>query len=116
GRIDVLEALTGELLVTAQVEVGAIVDALDLAPPFVTDRAAEEELDVEGGLGIVGELVRRMLMEAQPLLVQTHGITHPLHPGGLPALEPLVVAPRLDEELHLHLLELARPEGEVSRR
>src|SRR6185503_4877128 len=40
----------------------------------------------------------------------------PLHPLGLPVLEVLFVGARLDEELHLHLLELPRPENEVSGR
>jgi hypothetical protein len=34
-------------------------------------------------------------------------------PLRLPVLEVLLVRPRLDEELHLHLLELARAEDEV---
>src|SRR6202020_501051 len=33
-----------------------------------------------------------------------------------PVLEPLLVGARLDEELHLHLLELAGAEDEVARR
>src|SRR5439155_6673 len=40
----------------------------------------------------------------------------PLHPLLTPELEPLEVRARLDEELHLHLLELARAEDEVPGR
>src|SRR5919108_6377892 len=39
----------------------------------------------------------------------------PFHAVGAPSLEPLHVGAGLDEELHLHLLELARSEDEVSR-
>lgn len=40
----------------------------------------------------------------------------PVEAGLLPALEVLHVRARLDEELHLHLLELTRAEREVARR
>jgi hypothetical protein len=40
----------------------------------------------------------------------------PLHARSLPLLEPLHVGAGLDEELHLHLLELARAEDEVAGR
>src|SRR4030088_2415288 len=40
----------------------------------------------------------------------------PLVALGEPVLEPLLGVGRGDEELHLHLLELARPEDEVARR
>ena len=40
----------------------------------------------------------------------------PGQPGLDPALVPLLVGARLDEELHLHLLELAGAEDEVARR
>jgi hypothetical protein len=40
----------------------------------------------------------------------------PRHAEAAPPLEPLLVGARLDEELHLHLLELAGPEDEVAGR
>jgi hypothetical protein len=52
-------------------------------------------------------------MELQPSLGQAE-IAVPFHALRLPVLEPLHVRPRLDEELHLHLLELARTKDEVS--
>ena len=52
--VEVGEVLAAGLLVGAQVEVGAIGDALQLGPP---QRARELVLDVGRGLGVVGELV-----------------------------------------------------------
>ena len=62
GRlVEVLERLAARLGVARQVEVAAVVDALELLP-------AEREavLDVDRLLGVVGELVRRVLAQAQP--------------------------------------------------
>src|SRR3989442_8980098 len=56
-----------------------------------------------------------MLMKPQLLLAQPQA-DQPLHALVPPEFEPLPVAPRLHEELHLHLLELARPEREVAGR
>src|SRR5690606_22288013 len=108
--IDVLETLPRVLLVPPQIEVRPVVDPLDLVP-------AEREfvLDVEGALRVVRELLRRVLVEAQPLPADAER-DDPLHAASLPVLEPLLVRARLDEELHLHLLELAGPEDEVARR
>src|SRR5687768_15900121 len=39
----------------------------------------------------------------------------PLHSLFFPVLEPFLVGAGLDEELHLHLLELTRPENEIPR-
>src|SRR5688500_18067136 len=40
----------------------------------------------------------------------------PFHSLLLPVLKPFLVGAGLDEELHLHLLELTRPENEISGR
>ena len=97
--------------VARQVEVAAVVDALELLP-------AEREavLDVDRLLGVVRQLVRGVLAQAQPL--RRHAVA--LVPGaalGQPLLERgggLRLRP--DEVLHLHLLELAHPEDEVAGR
>src|SRR5690606_18207631 len=109
-RIDVFQLAARELLMPAQVEVRAVVNALELLP-------AERELvlDVVGPLGIVSERVRAVLLETQLLRTDPER-PDPFHSLRFPELEPLVVGARLDEELHLHLLELARTEDEVSRR
>ena len=63
GRlVEVLELLAGRLAVARQVEVAAVVDALELLP-------AEREavLDVDRLLGVVGQLVGRVLAQAEPL-------------------------------------------------
>ena len=79
-RVEVLEALPGGLAVARQVEVAAVVDALELLP-------AEREavLDVDRLLRVMGELVGRVLAEAKPL--RRHAVA--LVPG--PALrQPLL--------------------------
>src|SRR5207249_6185206 len=110
GGIQVLELLTRELLVARQIEVRAVVNALELLP-------AERKfvLDVVRVLGVMGELFLGMLVKAQ-LLRPDAQTPQPLHPLLTPELEPLEVRARLDEELHLHLLELARAEDEVPGR
>ena len=98
------------LAVAAEVEVAPIVDPLQLLP-------AEREavLDVDRLLGVVGQLVRGVLAQAEPL--GRHAVA--LVPG--PSLrQPLLERRgggrlRPDEVLHLHLLELAHPEDEVAR-
>src|SRR5690606_30805334 len=104
------QPLARVLLMPGQVEVRAVVDPLELLP-------AERELvlDVVRALGVMRQLVRLVLVEPQPLTPDPQR-RHPLHPPLTPVLEPLLVRARLHEELHLHLLELARPEDEVARR
>lgn len=96
-----------------QVIVRAVGDALQLAPL----RAAELEavLDVGGALGVVRELLGGVLVPADVLLAQAE-VAVPVVPLLHPVLLPLLVLARLDEELHLHLLELAGPENEVAGR
>ena len=110
GLVEVLEVLAGRLRVATEVEVAPVVDALELLP-------AEREavLDVDRLLRVVGELVGRVLAEAQP--GGRHAVA--LVPGaGASAAIPRTPPSRLagpDEVLHLHLLELAHPEDEVAR-
>src|SRR5207245_11654033 len=66
-------------------------------------------------LGLDWELLAAVPERSQVLRAQPQ-IAIPRHPGLDPVLVPLLVAARLDEELHLHLLELARSEDEVARR
>jgi hypothetical protein len=62
----------------------------------------------------VRELGGVVLMELEAVLGQAERLV-PVHPVSLPELEPPhVVRLRIDEELHLHLLELPRPENEVA--
>src|SRR5262249_7765858 len=65
--------------------------------------------------GVVGELLLAVVAQAQPFRVDAEVLV----PGAAlaaPVREPLVVFRRRNEELHLGLLELARPEHEVSGR
>src|ERR1035437_9212327 len=110
--IDVLEPLSREFLMLAEVEVAAIVDAFDL---LRSEGTAEIEFDVERGAGVVGQFPFPVLMELQPRLVEPEPAV-PGHAGSPPLLEPLHIGAGLDEELHLHLLEFARAEDEIPRR
>src|SRR5439155_16716855 len=111
GRlVEVLEVLARGLRMRPEVEVAAVVDALQLLP-------AEREavLDVDRLLGVMGELVLGMLPEPETRrrdavsLVPGAPLGQPLLEGGRRGL------PGPDEVLHLHLLELAHPEDEVAR-
>ncbi len=96
-----------------EVEVGAVGDALQLTPLLATE--PEPVLDVDGALRVMRELFLRVLVAAQVVRVDAEvGV-----PAGAlvdPVLVPLLVLAGLDEELHLHLLELAGPEDEVAGR
>ena len=75
----------------------------------------EPVLDVDGALRVVAQLLLRVLEEAHVLGVEAE--VHVPVPALLqPVLVPLLVRARHDEELHLHLLELAGAEDEVAGR
>ena len=95
-----------------EIEVAAVVHPFDF---LEAERTAEVERYVERGARIVRELTGAVLMELEALRRQAEREV-PLHTELLPLFEPLHVRARLDEELHLHLLELARTENEVARR
>src|SRR5687768_5696448 len=99
--VEVLELLSRELLMLREIVISAIVDTLDLLEAEV---AAEVEVDVEGGPGVVRELIAGLLVELEPALLEPQPAV-PRHALVLPVLEPFHVGARLDEELHLHLLE-----------
>src|SRR4029079_18236358 len=60
-------------------------------------------------------LLFRVLVEQQAIRREAETLV-PVHALFLPVLEPMPFRARLDEELHFHLLELARAEDEVSGR
>ncbi len=97
----------------AQIEVGAVRDAFELAP--VGTLEAEAVFDVDGALRIVRELLFGMLVVAQVLRLHTE-VEVPLGARVDPVLLPCLVGAGFDEELHLHLFELARTEDEVAGR
>ena len=105
--VQVGQVLAGEFHVPLQVEVGAIVDALQLLP-------AEREpvLDVVRVARVVRQLVRPVLVEAQVVGVDAQ-VQVVLEAARLPMLEPARVLARVHEVLHLHLLELAGAEDEA---
>ena len=109
-RIEVLELLAGVLGVLREVEVAAVGDALELAP---ADR--EEVLDVGGAAGVVRQLVGVVLAQAQVVLAQAE-VDVPVVARLLPEVVPARRLVGRDEELHLHLLELARAKDEVAGR
>ena len=97
------------LRVRLEVEVGAVGNALELAPRIALE--AELVLDVDGAIGVVRQLLLRMLVEPQVLRVDAQ-VDIPLQAGVDPVLMPLAGGVGFDEELHLHLLELAGAEDE----
>ena len=109
--VEVLQALAGSLLMAAQVVVGAVRNAPQLAP--VGER--EGILDVGGGTAVEGQLGGLVVAQTQVLLLDAEA-QQPVFAVILPVSEPLQIGARLAEELALHLLELAGTEGEVARR
>src|SRR5215212_4356759 len=110
GLVEVREVLARVLLVLLQVVVGAVGYALQLRP------AGEREvvLDVHAAGRVVRPLVVGLLALAEVLLIHTE-VQVPVEALVDPVLVPLLIRAGLDEELHLHLLELARAEDEVAR-
>src|SRR5680860_416349 len=105
------QVLARRRTVRGEVEVGAVRDALELAPLRTLE--PEPVLDVDGPLRVVGELLLRVLEVAKVLAIDAE-VDVPVGAGVDPGLVPLLVLARLDEELHLHLLELASAEDEVA--
>ena len=105
-RVEVLDLLSGESLMVAEVEVGTGVDSLQL---LETER--EVELDVGRGVGVVGQF----LVIVETVVLGTHPeVDVPFHAVLLPLFEPLHLGARTAEEFHLHLLELSHSEYELS--
>ncbi len=92
-----------------EVEVAAVRDALELRP---ADR--EEVLEVARAARVVRELVGVVRAHAQVALAQAE-VEVPAAALADPVLVPLRRLGGRHEELHLHLLELARAEEEVPR-
>src|SRR5215813_7627088 len=104
----------GEILATVlgvlpEVEVSTISDAFKFAP---TERILV--FDIRTGLGVMGQLVLLVVMKAEVGRFNPEPCGVPNHALLAPVIEPLLVAARFDEKLHLHLLELARTENEVA--
>ena len=94
---------------TAQVVVGAVCNAPQLAPVG----EGEGILDVGGGAAVEGQLCRLVVAQAQMLLFDAEA-QQPVLAVVLPVGEPLEVGAGLAEELQLHLLKLPGAEGEVA--
>src|SRR5207247_10359005 len=90
-------------------EAGAVRRAPERGP-------AEREgvVDVDARLGVVRELVATVRPQPQPVTLDAEARV-PLQARRPPVVVPLLVLAGADEELELHLLELARPEEEVAR-
>ena len=112
-RVEVVELRAGGLGVDGQVVVGAVGDAFELAPLAALE--AEAVFQVDGALGVVRELLLRVLVLAQVLRVDAQ-----VDVPGLavvdPVLVPFLIGAGLAEELEFHLLELAGTEDEVAGR
>src|SRR5699024_7480399 len=112
GLVEVLHLRARGLRVAAEVAVGAVGDAHQLAPLTAPD--AEAVLEVDGGDAVVGALA--LWHVEAPQVVRIDAEVHEPVPAGL---DPLVELGRglrrRGEVLDLHLLELARAEDEVAR-
>ena len=106
-RVEVAQFLVAVLFVLFQVKVRARVDALEL---FEAHR--EVEFDVASGIGVVGQF--HVVVEPVVLLAEAKGFV-PIDSGVFPVVVPRLLRARLDEELHLHLLEFTHAENELAR-
>ena len=93
-----------------EVEVRPVVNTLELTPAH-----RKQVLDVHRILGVVRQLVGPVGLEPQPVRPDAQRLD-PLQTAFLPGVVPFLVRAGLDEELHFHLLEFARPKREVPRR
>src|SRR5207244_4668385 len=103
------------LLMLCQIEVRAVGDPFELAEAFLA-RERECVFDVAASAavaGIVSELVLCVITEPE-VLPREAELAPPIVAGLSPELIPFVGLARVDEELDLHHLELARAEDEVS--
>ncbi len=109
--IEIREVATAVLHMRLEVEVGAIGDSLELAPPewiVIFDVACRG--------AVVRELFLRVRAEAEIRFAHAHLVDVPAHPLGAPVLVQLPVTAWLAEVLHLHQLEFAQSEDEVPGR
>ncbi len=108
--VEVFERLAAELGMLFQVIVGAIGNALELAPAH-----GEQILDVDASLRIVGQLVRFMPSLANVFFLYSVALI-PLKALIDPLSMPFFIRPRHTKIFDLHLLELAGAESKVSGR
>ena len=104
--IEIGKLLSAQLLMVAEVEIGAGVYAFEFL-----ESEGEVELYVGGCVRVVGEFL--VVVESVILVPHAEGFV-PFHAGFLPLLEPFHLGAGLAEELHLHLLELAHTEDELA--
>src|SRR6266404_2630685 len=100
-----------------EIEVGAIGNAHQLVPMtfFLFTLGEEAILNVDGALGIVRQLFFRLFVQAQ-VFFRDANVLKPLMTSIDPFLMCLFVLARSHKVFHLHLLELARAENEITGR
>ena len=108
--IEIGKILAGSLLMTAEVVIGSVCNAPQLAP--VGER--EGVFDVGGGAAVESQLGRLMVAQTQVFLAYAQR-QQPVFAEVFPVSEPLKVGAGFAEELAFHLLELADAEDEVAR-
>ena len=91
----------------SEIKVATVGDALKF---LITEW--ELVFHISGVASVVGKLIRVMLAKPE-LLIADAEVPIPLHPCLAPVVKPLLLLTLMNEELHLHLFKLARPEGEV---
>ena len=91
---------------TLQVEVRTAVDTL-----YFLEAKGHLKLDVRSCVGVVRQLL--VVVVAVLLVTEAESLV-PAKTQVLPEVEPLELLTRADEELHLHLLELAHTEDELT--
>src|SRR5262249_44653301 len=115
--VEIVEPDARDLGVLLQIVVAAISDALELGEALLT-RERERVLDVAAAarvLGVMGQLVLLVVAQAEVPAGEPE-VAPPAVARVAPELVPLRRLVGVDEELELHLLELARAEDVVAGR
>ena len=108
--IEVGKILAGSLLMTAEVVIGAVGNAPQLAP--IGER--EGVFYIGSCAGVERKLGRLMVTQTEVFLLDAQR-QQPVFAEVFPVSKPLKVGARLAEELALHLLKLTGAEDEVAR-
>ena len=107
--VEVAQVLAAELHVLVEVVIAPVSDPLQLA-----DAEGERVLDVGRRRRVERQLLGIVVAQPEPSRLQAE-VHVPLEPRLPPVRVPLLRLVGTAEELDLHLLELARAEGEVPR-
>jgi len=81
---------------------------------YFTPAERESEFDVQGGLGIMSQLIRSMVVNADFIITEFQEFAIILEPFLFPVFKPLHRRFIITEKFHFHLAEFPGTEGEIA--